>query len=98
MTDIASLSEPAIAWLLALNTLIHELGVPVPLVPTALFAGARVTQGEANAIALVLIMTLGTLAGNSVWYGAGRAFGGRVMRLLCRISLSPDTCVGRTEL
>jgi membrane protein DedA with SNARE-associated domain/rhodanese-related sulfurtransferase len=98
MTDLASLSGSALAWVLGLNTLIHELGVPVPLLPTALFAGARVTDGEANALALVLVITAGTLLGNTVWYAAGRAFGGRVMKLLCRISLSPDTCVGRTEL
>jgi membrane protein DedA with SNARE-associated domain/rhodanese-related sulfurtransferase len=97
MPDPGWLSDHYLAWVLGLNTLIHELGVPLPLMPTALLAGARVTEGEANAIALVLIITAGTVIGNAVWFGAGRAFGGRVMKMLCRISLSQDTCVGRTE-
>jgi rhodanese-related sulfurtransferase len=32
-----------------------------------------------------------------LWYLAGRLYGRRVMRLLCRISLSPDSCVRQTE-
>ena len=37
------------------------------------------------------------LIGDSTWYVAGRLFGGRVMKLLCRISLTPDTCVSQTQ-
>src|SRR4051812_32174489 len=91
------LSETAIAWLVAVNTFVHEAGIPVPMMPTVLFAGARADAGQANALALVLVVSAATLAGNAIWYVAGRLFGGRVLRLLCRISLSPDTCVGRTE-
>jgi rhodanese-related sulfurtransferase len=32
------------------------------------------------------------------WYVAGRLYGNRVMRLLCRMSLSPDSCVSETQL
>jgi membrane protein DedA with SNARE-associated domain/rhodanese-related sulfurtransferase len=95
--ELASISERSLAWLLGLNTLIHEIGIPLPMMPTALLAGARVNEGEANAIALVLVVTLATLIGNSVWFAAGRVFGGRVLKTLCKISLSQDTCVGRTE-
>src|SRR6267142_577818 len=95
--DLASVSDRYLAWVLGLNTLIHEIGVPLPLMPTALLAGAQVTEGEANAIALVVVMTAGTVIANSVWFGAGRVFGGRVLKTLCKISLSQDTCVGRTE-
>jgi len=96
--DIGSLSDDSLPWVLGLNALAHEVGIPVPLMPTALFAGARVTEGEANAIGLVMVIMAGTLVGNTVWYGAGRVFGSRVLKTLCRISLSQDTCVGRTEL
>ena len=96
--DIGSLSDESLPWVLGFNTFAHEIGVPVPLMPTALFAGARVTEGEANAIGLVLVIMAGTLLGNTVWYGAGRIFGSRVLKTLCRISLSQDTCVGKTEV
>jgi rhodanese-related sulfurtransferase len=32
-----------------------------------------------------------------LWYWAGRRFGGRVMRLLCMLSLTPDYCVSDTQ-
>jgi len=40
---------------------------------------------------------LACLIGDSAWYLAGRLFGGRVMSLLCRISLTPDSCVNETQ-
>jgi len=39
----------------------------------------------------------GNILGDGVWFLAGRRWGYRVMRLLCRISLSADTCVQRSE-
>jgi membrane protein DedA with SNARE-associated domain/rhodanese-related sulfurtransferase len=91
------ISDASLAWLLAANTFVHEAGIPVPMMPTVLFAGARAGAGEANALVLVMLVSAATLAGNAVWYVAGRLFGGRVLKMLCRVSLSPDTCVGRTE-
>ena len=34
---------------------------------------------------------------DSIWFYLGRVRGGRVLKLLCRISLEPDSCVRRTE-
>lgn len=95
--DFAALAQRYTELLLAANTLVHELGVPLPLMPSALLAGAQATEGQANAAALVLVMVLATLAANSLWFAAGRRYGGRVLSTLCRISLSADTCVGSTE-
>ena len=39
----------------------------------------------------------GNLLGDGAWFLAGRRWGYRVMRLLCRISLSADSCVQRSE-
>jgi hypothetical protein len=35
--------------------------------------------------------------GDVPWYIAGRRYGYRVLRTLCRISVEPDTCVKQTE-
>jgi membrane protein DedA with SNARE-associated domain/rhodanese-related sulfurtransferase len=40
---------------------------------------------------------LANLLGDVVWFVAGRVLGYRVLRLLCRISLSPDSCVRQSE-
>ena len=40
---------------------------------------------------------LANIAGDAAWFWGGRRHGHRVMRLLCRVSLSPDSCVRQSE-
>jgi membrane protein DedA with SNARE-associated domain len=47
-------------------------------------------------VALGLIVAACLLA-DLIWYSLGRRLGSRVLRLLCKISLEPDSCVRRTE-
>jgi membrane protein DedA with SNARE-associated domain/rhodanese-related sulfurtransferase len=46
--------------------------------------------------AFILATVAGT-AGNLPWYLAGRRYGYRVLKLVCRVTLSPDSCVRQTE-
>jgi len=80
-----------------LNVLIQQLGVPVPVVPTLVVAGAVAASGRMSAPALYALAVAACLIADSTWYYAGRTYGGRVMRLLCRISLSADSCVSQTQ-
>jgi len=89
------------AWGLAfvfLNVFIEQLGLPIPAVPILLVAGAiaatRPTWG-ALSFALALAACVVTDWG---WFYAGRIYGNRLMRFLCQISLSPDSCVGQTQV
>ena len=84
-------------WLVAINTLLHEIGVPFPLTPTVLWAGAGAMSGGAHPLAVVAIVVVATLLGNSLWFAAGRRYGSTTLRFLCRLSLSADSCVTRTE-
>jgi len=97
MVDLTILTTRQALFLVALNTLLHEIGVPLPLTPTVLLVGAGSVSGGANPLALIATVIIGTLAGNSVWFAAGRRYGSRTLKFLCRISLSPDSCVTRTE-
>ena len=38
-----------------------------------------------------------SLIADVAWYAAGRRFGSGVLKTICRISLSPDSCVRQTE-
>lgn len=97
MDDVPLFDDRNVYWILGLNTLLHELGVPIPMTPTALIAGARAVSSAVDPFLLVLVIVIGMVAGNSVWFAAGRRYGSAVLKLLCRLSLSPDTCVARTE-
>ena len=97
MPDLAALEDRHVFWILAVNTLLHELGVPLPMMPTALVVGARATSGATDPLVAIIAIVAATVIGNSVWFAAGRWYGTRVLKLLCRFSLSADTCVSRTE-
>jgi len=83
--------------LLFLNVLLEQLGLPVPAVPTLLIAGALAADGRLPPLAVVTLAVAACLLGDGCWYAAGRLYGARVMRLLCRISLTPDVCVSQTQ-
>ena len=80
-----------------LNVLLEQLGMPVPAVPTLVVAGAVAASGKMSGPALYALAVAACVMADSTWYVAGRRYGGRVMSLLCRISLSPDSCVSQTQ-
>lgn len=46
---------------------------------------------------IILVGTLATLIADVVWFAGGRRYGAQLLRLMCRISISPDSCVGTTR-
>lgn len=80
-----------------LNVLLEQLGVPVPTYPVLFVTGALAARGVLPGWALLGVAVLACLIADTAWYLAGRRYGRRVLRLLCRISLSPDSCVRQTE-
>jgi membrane protein DedA with SNARE-associated domain len=83
--------------LVFVNVFLVQVGAPVPAVPTLLVAGALVMGGGSSLPMIVLVAVAASLLGDLVWYAAGRIYGLRVLQLLCRISISPDSCVRQTE-
>lgn len=78
-------------------SLAARIGLPVPAAPVLVVAGALVAMGQVSLPGALLVAVLGNLIGDGAWFYAGRRYGYRFMRLLCRISLSPDSCVRRSE-
>ena len=97
MNELLSLLASQGVVLVFLVTLATRLGAPVPAVPFLVVAGGLTVGGQLSFVAVVLAAVLGNILGDGVWFLAGRRWGYRVMRLLCRISLSPDSCVRRSE-
>ncbi len=72
-------------------------GVPIPSTPLLLAAGALAGAGRMNFIEALLTCLVAALAADTIWYQLGRRKGIKVLQLICRISLEPDSCVRRTE-
>ncbi|MGE5649554.1 DedA family protein/thiosulfate sulfurtransferase GlpE [Noviherbaspirillum sp. UKPF54] len=79
------------------NVLVEQLGAPLPAYPTLIITGAMFDRGQYSAPLLLATAVLAALVADFVWYRAGKRFGRKVMAALCRISLSPDSCVRQTE-
>jgi membrane protein DedA with SNARE-associated domain/rhodanese-related sulfurtransferase len=79
------------------NVLAERVGLPLPAMPTLIFAGAMVTIGQLSALAVLGVAFAACIIGDTLWYAAGVYYGRRVISLLCRISVSPDSCVRQTE-
>ena len=81
-----------------LNVLLDQIGLPVPAAPTLVVAGALAADNKLFGLELFVGASLACLIPDFGWYMSGRIYGSRVMKLLCRISLNPDSCVSQTQL
>ncbi len=81
----------------ALAVLLEQLGAPLPSTPVLLLAGVESAGHEGLAWRAFVVATLAAVAANTLWFCAGRRLGRRVLATLCRISISPDTCVRQNE-
>lgn len=79
------------------NVLMGEGGLPVPVLPILMVAGALATGGRDQLVGLIAAGVAGCLAADVAWYWCGKRYGGRVLGWLCKLSLSPDHCVHQTE-
>ena len=91
------MASPFSLGVVFLNVLLEQLGLPVPAFPTLVVAGALAADHRLPAAPLYGLAIAACVLGDSAWYLAGRVYGGRVMNLLCRISLTPDWCVSQTQ-
>jgi membrane protein DedA with SNARE-associated domain/rhodanese-related sulfurtransferase len=77
--------------------LIEQIGMPIPAFPLLIVSGAMSVDGDTHWSAVLAVAMLACLISDSFWFRAGRFYGKRILKLLCKISLSPDYCVSQTE-
>jgi membrane protein DedA with SNARE-associated domain len=77
--------------------LVEQMGLPIPAIPLLLAAGALAGSGKMNLTLAMGLALIAVILADLFWYSLGRYRGGRILKLLCRISLEPDSCVRRTE-
>jgi membrane protein DedA with SNARE-associated domain/rhodanese-related sulfurtransferase len=96
MDLIAWLNQWGMAAVFAAVAL-ETIGLPVPSPPILVAAGALAVTGAMRPEAVLLNALVATLLADYVWFVIGQRHGRRVLGTLCRLSLSPDTCVRRTD-
>ncbi len=77
--------------------LVEQLGAPIPSVPVMLTAGTLTATHKLSLPLVLISVLLGSLVSDSVWFVMGKRYGGKVVHLLCRLSMEKASCVRRTE-
>jgi membrane protein DedA with SNARE-associated domain/rhodanese-related sulfurtransferase len=83
-------------WLFLL-ALLERIGLPLLLTPVMVAAGAVAGLGDMSLTAVILVTVVASELGDWFWYELGRSRGASVLRILCKISLEPDSCVRKSE-
>lgn len=98
MHDIVALIRHFGLVVVFVAVLLESLGLPLPSFAIVLVA-AGASFDDKHALPWdVLGAAFGAgMVCDVFWYWAGRRYGYRLLYTLCRISLSPDSCVQRTE-
>ncbi len=79
-------------WVLA-----EQLGMPIPSAPLLVTVGTLTATHKLNLPLALLTVLIASLISDTIWYQLGKRFGGRVVRMVCRLSMESSTCVRRTE-
>ncbi len=79
------------------NVFLEQIGAPIPALPTLIVAGALAQGGRMEVVPVLAVALVASLLADTIWFLIGRWQGHRVLRTVCRLSLSPDSCVRGTE-
>lgn len=79
------------------NVLVEQAGMPIPAVPVMVVAGALAADGKLSAWRLLGAAVAASALADSLWFTLGRRQGRRMLKTVCRLAVSPDSCVRRME-
>ncbi len=84
-------------WLIFGWVFVCFIGVPIPVTPALLAAGALSADGDMNLGLTFLFALAACLCADVSWFFIGRHYGGKVLRLLCKITMQPANCIRTSE-
>lgn len=79
------------------NVFLEQLGLPIPAYPTLVIAGALISPEQHSFPVMLITVVVAALIADTFWYFTGRKYGNKVMSILCKVSLSPDSCVSHSK-
>ena len=84
-------------WLLFAWVLGNQGGLPVPVVPALLGAGAVAGSAQLSLSRIIVVAVGASLSADLMWYGLGRWRGARVLRMLARFSPTAGPLIHRAR-
>jgi membrane protein DedA with SNARE-associated domain/rhodanese-related sulfurtransferase len=79
------------------GVLLDQGGLPLPSFSLVIVAAGVATEAGQPVWPIFALAIIATLIADLLWFAGGRRFGAAMLRMICRVSLSPDSCVGTTR-
>ncbi len=84
-------------WVVFICVLLDQGGLPVPAYPPMIVTAALAVDANESLWPILVVAILAAIVADLLWFAGGRRFGASLLKLMCRISLSPESCIGRTR-
>lgn len=84
-------------WVVFFCVLLDQGGLPFPSYAPMIVTAALAVEADQSLLPILIVAIIATLVADLLWFAGGRRFGALLMRLMCKLSLSPDSCVGMTR-
>ena len=79
------------------SVFLDQGGLPVPAYPAVILTAALAVDRGESVVPILVVSTVAAVLADLLWFFGGRRFGVTLLRLMCRLSLSPDSCVTMTR-
>ena len=76
---------------------VEQLGPPIPSGPLLIVAGALANDGQVSAWSVAGVAWIASMLGKIALYVVGRHYGKQAMNSLCRLSLSRNSRIDKTD-
>lgn len=98
MPDLSAFLQAHAVLAVSLALFLKRMGVPIPAFPLLLVIGAQSAGNAVLGATALAGATFASMLADAGWFLAGRRYGRAMLGLMCRISVSPGTCIRRSEL
>ena len=84
-------------WVVFVSVLLDQGGLPVPSFPVVVVTAGLAASSGQPLLPILLVAIFAALVADLAWYAGGRRYGASLLRLMCKVSLSPESCIGQTR-
>jgi membrane protein DedA with SNARE-associated domain/rhodanese-related sulfurtransferase len=84
-------------WVVFISVLLDQGGLPVPAYPAIIVTSALATTSAQPLLPILGVAILGAVVADLIWFAGGRRYGASLLHFVCKVSLSPESCIGQTR-
>jgi membrane protein DedA with SNARE-associated domain/rhodanese-related sulfurtransferase len=84
-------------WFVFISVLLDQGGLPVPSYPAIIVTAALASSRGHPLLPILLVAIAAAVFADLLWFAGGRRYGASLLRLVCKVSLSPESCIGQTR-